>query len=199
MASEVDIVNMALTLLGDSRILSLDDDVKPARESKAIYAMTRDSLLAGYDWSFAIKRASIPALAVPPDFGFGYAYQMPTDCLRIIMIGDVYAGLDLTDYRGSPVEQYAIEGRQILTDLGAPLKLRYISRVEDTAQFHACFVTAFAMDLAAKLCEPLTQSDSKRVRAETERNHQISMAVRSNAIELPPQKLPDDEWLISRL
>lgn len=199
MASAVEIANIGLTLLGSDRIASIDDEVKAAREIKAIFDTTRDALLAGYDWSFAKTRTTLPALASTPAHGFGLEYQMPSDCLRLVFIGSHYVGVDLTDYRGSPVEEYTIEGRKILTDLGAPLPIVYIKRVTDTAQFQANFVQAFGARLAMNVCEAITQSDTKADRVEREFMRQISLAIRANAIELPPKKLADDEWLLSRL
>jgi hypothetical protein len=198
-ASEVEIANVALTLLGSERITSMDDDVKAAREIKAMFNISRDALLAGYDWSFAKTRVTIPALASVPAFKYGLKYQLPSDCLRIVMVGEHYAGLDLTDYRGGPTEQFVIEGREILTDLGAPLSLIYVKRVTDTAQFQSNFTKAFGAQLAVDVCEALTQSETKAARAERKLGLEISLAVRANAIELPPRKLPDDEWLMSRL
>jgi hypothetical protein len=107
--------------------------------------------------------------------------------------------VDLTDYRGGPTEEFTIEGRKILTDLPAPLNIKYVRRVTDTGLFHPCFTMAFAAKLASLLAEPITQSDTKRVRADAQFNKEIALAVRSNAIELPPQKLADDEWLMARL
>lgn len=199
MASDVEIVNVALVLLGESRIISLDDNLKPAREAKAIYAITRDALLASYDWSFAKTRAQLPAVVTAPLFQYGYAYQLPVDCLRVVFVGDHYVGADLTDYRGTPTDEYAIEGRQILTDMGAPLNVRYIKRVTDPTQFASPFVRALGCQLAVDLCETLTQSETKRTRADNEFKNAIRLAVRANAIEKPPSKLADDEWVLSRL
>ena len=199
MASEVEIVNVSLTLLGESRITSIDDDVKAAREAKALFAIERDSLLAAHNWSFAKTRAQLSALTTVPAFQYGIEYQIPSDCLRLIMVGDHYAGLDLTDYRGSPTEEFAIEGRKILTDMAAPLNIMYVKRVTDTGQFSANFITMFAASLSEKLAEPLTQSETKRARAGAALRAALNDAIRANAIELPPQKLPDDEWLMSRL
>lgn len=199
MASQVEIVNYALTLLGQDRILSIDDDLKAAREAKAVYSIVRDALLAGYTWSFAKTRASIPASVTVPAFQFANTYPLPVDCLRIIMIGDIYVGADLTDYRNTPVEEYAIEGREILTDLPAPLKLRYIKQVTDTTQFSANFSESLGCSLAERLAEPVAQSETKRDRATVAFKDSISKAVRANAIELAPQKLADDEWILSRL
>lgn len=199
MASEVDIANLALTLLGDTRIISLDDPVKQAREVKAVFGLTRDALLGGYTWSFAKARASLAAEATAPIFGYANQFPLPSDCLRIVLVNEVYAGLDLTDYRGSPTEDFTIEGRKILTDFAAPLKLRYIKQVTDPGQFSTNFTMAFGCQLAANLCEALTQSNAKRAAAEQALSREIKLAIRSGAIELPPNKLADDEWVASRL
>lgn len=199
MATVVDIVNVGLTLLGEGRIVSLLDNSKPARDANAIYEQVRDALLAGYTWSFAKKRAQLPASSVAPAFQYANAFQLPSDCLRVVMVGDYHVGVDLTDYRGSPTEEFTIEGREILTNLGAPLNFKYVARIEDSTQFSANFNAALSAKLAEKLAEPLTQSDSKRARAEAAFNSEIKLAIRSNAIELPPQRLADDDWIMSRL
>ena len=198
MASDVDIANYALTLLGESRIMSLDDDVKAARECKAVYEIVRDSVLSAHNWSFAKSRAALSRLDSTPVFGFANEFQLPVDCLRLFMVGDIYVGVDLSDYRNAPTDEYTIEDRKILTDWGAPLNIRYIRRVEDTARYSSTFVDAFGARIAERLAEPLTQSAVKREAAKDAYKAAISEAVRVNAIEQPPQKIPDDEWLLSR-
>lgn len=197
--SEVTIVNTALTLLGEGRIMSLTDNTKPAREAKAIYAPTRDHLLGAYNWSFAKDRISLPSLAAAPAFGFSLQYQLPTDCLRVVMVGDYYAGLDLSDYRNSPDFPFEIEGRKILTDLGAPLNVKYIKRIVDVTLHPPIFDMCFATKIAEYLCEPITQSDSKRDKAIDAHTKALREAIRANAIELPPQSMADDSWIMSRL
>lgn len=199
MASEVDIVNAGLTLLGESRITSLDDRTKPAREAKALYSIARDALLAAYNWNFAKARIALPALVGAPPFQFANKFQLPSDCLRLIMLNDYYVGIDLTDYRGAPTQEFELEGREILTSWSAPLNIKYVKRVTDTQQFDPCFIKALGCQLAMDLCEALTQSDTKYQKAERQFGREVSNAVRVNAIALPPQKLPDDEWIMSRL
>ena len=179
--------------------MSLSDNSKPAREANAIYESVRDSLLAGYNWSFAKTRAQLPASATAPAFEYAYAYPLPVDCLRVVFVGDYYAGMDLTDYRGAPTEMFTIEGREILTDMGSPLNIKYIKRQTDSTLFSANFSASLSAKLAENLAEPLTQSDTKRARAEAAFKTEIRLAVRANAIELPPQKFADDEWIFSRL
>jgi len=197
--SDVAIVNLALTKLGDARITSLDDDSKPARTMKAIYELIRDAELRRRKWRFSIRRASLPALAEIPAFGYANAYQLPADCVKLLMVGDLAPGVDLSDIRtGFDTELYSLEGRQILTDLAAPLSLRYQARVTDPAQFDATFVAALASRLAYEACEDLTQSSSKKQDAMNDYRLAIREAVAANAIEVVPTPLPDDSWLLSR-
>jgi hypothetical protein len=198
MASDVDIANYALTLLGEARIASLDDEVKAARECKAVYDIARDAILGAYNWRFAFTRALLPALSEAPAFGYDRQFQLPVDCLRIVMVGEFFAGVDLSDYRNAQTAEWTIEGRKLLTDYAAPLPLVYVFRNMDAAQYAPSFVKAFGSELAEQLAEPLTQSDTKRDRATAAKRDAIRLAVRENAIQLPPEKLPDDEWLLSR-
>lgn len=200
MASNVEIANSALTKVGAARITALTDNVKAAREINAIFELRRDYLLRTHNWSFAMTRTSLPALDETPAWGYTYLYQLPTDCLRVVQVNDMWVVPGLADYTSGPdSEPYKITGRRIETDIGAPLKLRYIKRVTDPAQFDAAFVEVFASDLADQVCEALTQSNTKREATRAVLRQSLLEAVRSNAIELPPEAIPDDSWILSRL
>lgn len=199
MASNVEIANRALTKIGASRIISLNDDNKQGREVNSMFAIVRDAELRAHNWRFSIKRTAVAALSTPPAFGYSYQYQAPTDCLKLLEVGDYYPGADLTDYVGSDTSPYAYENGVILTDYAAPLKLRYIARIEDPSLYDSLFVEAFACKLAMELCEPLTESSSKRELALREYQLAISAALRANAIEKPPLKLADDTFILARM
>jgi hypothetical protein len=200
MSSATDIANSALTKLGADRILNLADNQKEAREINAIYTMRRDALLRAYNWSFAMTRANLSALVDTPAWGYSYFYQLPTDCLRVVQVNDIWVPPSMSDYISGPdMEPYKIEGRKIATDYGAPLKIRYSQRVTDSGNFDAMFVEAFACDLAFHACEAITQSTSKKDSAREDKREAILMAIRANAIELPPQVIADDSWILSRL
>lgn len=199
MASEVEIANRALTKIGASRILSLSDDVEAARSVDSLFSIVRDAELRIRMWKFSITRDSLAALVTTPSWGFDYEYQLPSDCLRVVQVNDIYPGASLSDYRTMDESEWRIEGRKILTDIAAPLKIRYVSQVTDTGQWDAAFTEAFACRLAAELAERLTQSNTKRQLAWDEYKQAISMAVRANAIESAPEPLPDDAWVLTRL
>lgn len=199
MAGQVEIANRALTKIGEQRILSLSDDTEPARSIDSLWDIVRDAELRIRRWKFSILRNSMPALVSTPSWGYDYEYQLPADCLRVLQVNDIYPGVSLTNYRNADETQWRVEGRKILTDIGAPLKLRYISRIEDTGQWDAAFVEAFACRLAAEVCERLTQSNTKRELAWEEYKQAVGMAVRADAIEAAPEPMPDSEWVLARL
>lgn len=199
MASSVEIANMALTAMGESRIMSLTENSKGAREINAVFEIRRDSLLRAFNWNFAMKRASLSALSDEPDWGYSLQYQLPTDCLRMVQVNDVWNIPGFGDFLGGPdAEPYRIEGNKILTDWSAPLKVRYSRRVTNSADFDATFVSVFAFDLAVVTCMPITQSSTKKADLKEDRREALIQAIRSNAIELPPQTIPDDAWVASR-
>jgi hypothetical protein len=200
MASAVEIANSALTKLGAKRIMDLSDTQKEAREINAIFTLRRDYLLRTYNWSFAMKRASLSALVTTPISGYTTEYQLPSDCLRVVQVSDHWDIPGMADYLNSPDEEmYRIEGKKILTNLGAPLPIRYIRQVTNTGDFDSAFVETFASDLAFTVAEALTQSNSKKESAREDRREALLLAIRSNAIELPPQMMPDSSWVLSRL
>lgn len=199
MASVIQIANRALTKLGSARIISLDDDNKQARAVKSCYEDLRDDELRSHRWSFAMKRTSLPADTTAPAFGFTYQYTLPADFLRLDMVNDEFPAVVMDNYIGAETNDYAIEGNKILANIAAPLKVRYIARIEDPGQYDVLFREALACRIAAELCEDLTQSNQKRELAWQEYKQAVSKAIRTNAIEKPPVMPPDDQFIISRL
>jgi hypothetical protein len=199
MASVIQVANRALTKLGATRIISLDDNNKQARSISNCFEDLRDAELRAHRWQFSIVRTSLAASTTTPAFGFDYQYPLPSDFLRLDMINDQYPDTIMDDYIGSETAEYAIEGNNILTSISAPLKLRYIAQIVDPNQWDALFREALACRIAAEICEDLTQSDTKKQNAWNEWKRAIVEAGRVGAIERPPQMPPDDNLIISRL
>lgn len=199
MASQVEIANRALIKVGEATITALSDNLKSARTISAIWDTVRDAELRARNWNFSITRASLAALVTTPAFRYSYEFQLPSLCLKVIQVGEYYPGPSMSDYRNAPEAEYQIEGRKILTDYPAPLYIRYVASITDTGQWDAAFTEAFACKLAMEICEPLTQSNTKRQLAAEEYREAISMAIRSDAVENPPEAIPDSAWLLSRI
>lgn len=220
----VSIANRALTLLGVKRIVALTDASTPARSINAVFEQVRDSELRAHVWNFALKRATLAALATPPPFQFSLAYQIPADSLQIVMVGDFYINVTLTDYRTTDESAYAIEGGQILTnpirfvpvdgldpeltapesDTGLPpspppLHIRYVADITNTSFWDPLFCEAMACKLAETCCYDLTEDNSKLQAISAMYKQSLNRAIGVNAIEKPPQPEPDDSWVISRI
>lgn len=194
MASDVSICNRALTKLGADRILLLSDDTQQARVMNSMYADVRDAEIARHHWKFAIKRTTLVSLVDTPVWGYQFQYPLPADYLGIVQVNDIYA-------RSCPRGQapWSVEGGNILTNLPAPLKIRYVSKVTNAGMFPPLFVEALACKLAMEAAESLTQSSSKKQAAMEEYKFALSEAKRQDAIENPPDDLPWGSWLDSRM
>lgn len=202
MASQIDVSNLCLSILGKPTIASLLDNSNAARVLNVEYDLIRRALLTGRaTWRFSIKRASLPVLSTAPVSGpYTQQYAMPTDCLRVLLAGDTYPGLDLSDYRLGPTDAgYQVEGRNILCDYGAPLSLKYVGDITDTTLFDPWFVVYFAAELAYTCCERLTGSDAKQEAAAKRKQMAMSQATASNALENTPEFPADDTWIAARM
>src|SRR5260370_21188775 len=98
MASQVDVGNLALSILGQSSIASLTDNSNSARVLNIEYDLLRRGLLMGPGtWRFSIARASLPSLTqAPVSAPFTTMFAAPSDCLRILQVGDTDPGFDLS-------------------------------------------------------------------------------------------------------
>lgn len=150
--TETDICNRALDRLGAAHITSLAGDQSTnAGRLRRSYPIARDAVIRAYAWNCCQRRASLAALGDAPEHGFARQFALPEDpyCLRVLQIdGEVEFAL-----------RYKIEGRAILTDEAAPLKLLFLARV-DPSGFDALLSEALAARLAADLGFAVTGSAS---------------------------------------
>ena len=202
MVAPVDIANIALEILGKPAITSFSDPSNAARAISSTYDMTRRALLTGRaTWRFSIKRALLAQSSNSPASGpYTTMYPLPADCLRVLMAGDTYPGLDLSDYRMGPTDAgYLVEGNMILCDYGSPLSLQYVADITDTTQFDPWFCMYLGAELAWINCERLTGSDAKQAAAKDRKEDAKSQATATNALVNTPQFPADDTWILSRM
>lgn len=152
--SPVALCNRALTQVGGRLITSFADDNNEAKLCALHYEPLRDEVTTAYEWSHALARfGPMTPLAGAPPFGYDYTYQLPSGCLRVLHV--------TIDPDGEhEVARYAVEGQQLLADIGAGLYLRYIQRVTDTTKFTSMFTQALVARIAAELSVPLAESKS---------------------------------------
>lgn len=198
MTSEVSICNGALTMLGSDLIIALSDDNKRGRVLNSIYARVRDAEYDRHRWRFTFQRASLPELSTTPAFDFSHQYQLPSDYIRLVNGGDILSIPDQSDYRTYQGEDWSIEGGMILSFRTAPLRIRYIARITDTALMPPSFAEALSARLAFEACEALTQSDTKKSTVWAQYRNALKEAIRAKALEAAPQSIADDTWVTAR-
>lgn len=191
MTTETDIANMALDVLKEAPISSLEDGRPIAKWLKRNFAVTRDSVLSEANWNFALKRVSIAQDVDAPAFGWDYAYTLPGECLRVIPLTS-----DGT-FEGTPIE-HEVEGGKILTDESGPLKVRYVYRNENYGSYSATFQEALAGRLAMKMAHWLTGKVSYAQIAQSMYQDAIKKAWLVDAIEGTSPRAADQEWISAR-
>ena len=156
MASEVEICNSALNMLGGSNITSLTEDSKNARLSNQRYESVRDGIFRSHTWNCLIKRVELAQDTDTPTHEYTYQYTLPSDCLRVLKIGGHHDGTSSDLDAGM---KFKIEQRKLLTD-EATIYLIYISKVTDPTEYDTLLIEAIASKLAAELCYAITSSTS---------------------------------------
>lgn len=200
-SSQIQICNRALQKLGVSiPIVNLTDNNANARAMSTAWLPVVEAELRRRRWRFSILRQNLALLSSAPANGvYGNMFQLPSDCLRILNVGDWWPGQDISDYRGRTTAEYSVENNIILTNYGAPLSLRYVSRVLNTGQWDSAFAEAISARLALETCEQITQSVEKRKLAAAEYKQAILEATKANALENPSEFMADDSWVTSRI
>ena len=155
MASETEVNNMALGRIGAKRISDYDDTEEANLQSvqaRLHYPQTRDALLRSHWWRFARTRQQLSANATAPDFEYSYAYDLPNDFLREWLP----PWEDSSEVQGRTRYSYSLEGKQLLSDESV-MRLRYVRRVEDVAEFDPLFTEVLVLQLAIKFVMPITK------------------------------------------
>jgi hypothetical protein len=185
--SEVSICNMALAEIGrGAQITSIDEASQAARACKLRYPHARDATLRAYDWNFAGRRAELAANPVAPAFEYGNAFDLPADCL---LVRSVFEG---------EAEMWVVENRQILTDMGAPIFIKYTGLVTDTTTFDPLFVETLAARIAADIAVQLSESVSRAQALWQVYQSKLIEARRRDSQEGQPENIPQGSWLDAR-
>lgn len=179
-SSPVDLCNLALDLLNQSPITSIDTPNNKSSEACARwYHLVRASLLRQHPWKFACKRTTLAVAAdYPIPFGYDNAYKLPSDFIRLIAIGDDITGI-------------------ITNDAGA-LCFRYVYDISNVNQMDSLFVDMFAISMALKISPKFTGSEA-RVRTLQEDLKRITPASFSvDGQERPPSRIRRSTWIRRR-
>lgn len=188
--TKIGIINRGLQLLGQRAITSLSENSVGAREMLRAYDSIVLSELEDNVWKFSVKRASLPADAVVPQFGKKHSFAVP--------VGFLYLAPNETTYQEPDRRDWEIEGLSIFTDDDAPLNIRYVSSDIPESQYSPLFAEALATRLAIATCEVITNSNTKLQNLGSLYSDTVSRAKKRNALQKPPSKAPIQSWISVR-
>jgi hypothetical protein len=190
MSSSTDIINAALSQLGEASITALTDNTRQARLAERTYDNIRQAMLRDHPWNFAMKRLSIAASSVAPVWEYAFAYPLPSDCLRLVEIDNPSKLI----YK----VELAASGTIVATDLASPLKIKYTSDVEDANKMDAKFREALAGRLASEWAEVLTANSAKVTQSVNLYSLLLKGAKSVDGQEDIPEIVTSDEWINAR-
>ena len=185
MTSIVEICNSALNKIGANTINSLTENSQEARLCAAQFPRIRDVLLRSHPWNFATIRLALPRLVNPPAFEFAYAYQLPSDCLRVLQLSD-------------PTTMFRIESGRLLTN-ASRVKLIYVRRETDPSHFDAQFSESLATHLAAEIAFAISNNRSLAGELSKLAKNTLLEAKTCNAQEGTPGLITYESWINARL
>lgn len=152
--SKTDIINLALSNLGQDIVSSGEQDTATARTANLMYDFVRRNLLRAHDWTFALRTAELAQSDTESPFdNKPYVYAQPADALFIKKI--IYSG----------VPQKVTLLHQLFTNsnneklIACPFEASgalYVKDEDNATLFDPAFVACFALLLAAELAVPLT-------------------------------------------
>lgn len=199
--SRTQVINRALQLIAADTISDPDEDTTSARTAKLEYDAVVRAELSAYPWYFAKRQAQLAQEADTPLFKYAYAFTLPSDFMRLVELESRWVfAVDRNTQDTDPTPPYEMQGRSLLTDLTAPLRIGYVRDATDEPTiWHPLFEEVVVASLAAVLANPLAKSMSLVEAMLKVRRMKIAEARRVNAIQQPPKHIPDSSWMVARI
>lgn len=184
-SNDVEVCNLALIEAGSEPITALSDATPRARLCNLIYAQTKSRLLQKHPWNFAKTLVTLAVRVDAPPWKWLHWYDLPADFLRLRQIENL------------GVDQWEIIDRQICTDQDESINLLYTADVTED-RFSPLFTQALVLTLAVPLARKLADSSSLVGDLETRAEMALREAKTANALENPPMKTADSDWITVR-
>ena len=186
--SRTEIVNKALTLVGASPIVNIDDDTQNARVVNRVYEISLKSILSETAWTFALRRKLLSQVTDTLEWydpGETYVYQRPNECIRI--------------FRANNPNTVWREQEDFIISDTTGLGVEYVWYNNTPSKYRPSFVEAFVDKLCSDVAFMIL--NSKTV-AETflEKYEKVSLpkALAENAQIGTPHYQKDDAWDLAK-
>lgn len=198
MASQINIVNLALGHLAQAPIVTTADASVQAQAAVRVWETSRKEALRSHDWAFATV---VTTLTTSTTYGtlttsglyagdYIYAYQYPSNCLAMWHVyneslPDKSVGEDFRELYDS------VNGAKVIVTNVYEALGEYTFDVTDPTFYDSFFVTALAYRLAADMAMQLTGDPQLAMTMVKLFQAQISEAERMSAYENNPDHVKE--------
>lgn len=223
MATDVDICNLALGMIGDAaavQSINPPDQSAQASHCARFYPVARDAMLEMHQWGFATTRVTLAAGGTPPN-QWQYSYYPPSNVLNYIAVldpnGSDDVGYPVPLSYSSPlvtpqgpnapapypfiVESDPLTGADILYCNVQNAVLRYTQAVTNPTAFSPLFVEGLALLLSSHLAGPVIKGAEGRAAAATQLQafeKWFARATESDANQRRVLASPGAAWMVNR-
>lgn len=195
--SRLELYNLALRTCAERKLDSLSEDREPRRLLDEVWVFgngfVRRILEQGH-WNHAMRAVKVDSSSdVTPEFGFTFAFEKPSDFVRLNMIsGDERFSVPLVDFEP--------EGDYYYADID-PIYLRFVSDDPDWGGDFSRWPETFSQwaghELGVRLASSL-KNDIDKDALKKEANKLLIDARSKDASEEPPRWPPLSSWAQSR-
>jgi len=186
MATELSIINLSRSLLGEETVLTLDLTNPDLQATSDLYETIKKNLLEQYDWNFAKSWAIlVKSEETPADPNYMYSYNVPGDLLKII---DTYPSRS----------DYAIVRDKIYSNIDKDFRIRYIANV-NVEYFTTYFEMVLVHELALYSCNLITGKSEKIPILKQWSDQVTNDAMHFDSVSTKSEKIVANELSIARL
>lgn len=194
--TKLDICNMALAILGQVDLSSLQEENQRAQLCNQYYDIVRQQLLRSHDWTFAKATEKLSLLKQDEERGLAqFVYAKPAKCLFVSKVFNK----GRMDKAGSfKLELDSSSKKEVIRTKVEEAYAEYVMDIEDTTLYDSQFVEAFSAALASKIAMSLTGSIQLYQMAMQTFQFALDNARYSNKVETLEVAVYDNPYLESR-
>lgn len=195
-ATQLGLYNGALRILGEERLVDLNEDHEKKRVLDGIWddGLINNCLEQGL-WNFATRTIMLDYdTGISPDFGYRRAFEEPSDCIRL-------ASISVDEYFSFPLLQYRPEGGFWWCDHDRI----YVSYISNDSQYGAdlslwpeSFKRYVEYYMALMACERFTQGYAKYADLFKITERKLVDARSKDAMAQPVSFPPQGRWVSAR-
>lgn len=193
MATKIGLYNDALRVIGERTLATLTEAREPRRVLDDAYDGAIKYCLEQGFWKFAQRTQKLTASTTTiPVFGYKYAFEKPSDCVKLFRISD-------DENFNSMMLDYGEEGGFWLSH-SSVIYIAYISDDvlygNDLVRWPETFSTYVGYYLASQVVERLAPANASKIPPMLYQAHEAAKA--KDAMQGPPEFFPIGGWTAAR-